>query len=136
MRDGVLLCQGNAYQRLQGAEGILAVQAMLCAYLRVSDYVEQGNDVGTTCKVLEDLDLALDLLLLDRLEDLDNALLVVDYVDALEDLRVLSTACDDALMSAQERRKGGRGAVERAREAGLGRTDFPDDFIILQDTPA
>jgi hypothetical protein len=41
---------------------------------------------------LQDLDLALDLLLLDGLEDLDDALLLVGHADALEDLAVLAAA--------------------------------------------
>ena len=62
-------------------------------YLAVSDNVEQCDDVWSPREVLEDLDLSLDLLLLDRLKNLDNALLIVGDIDALKDLRVLSTAC-------------------------------------------
>jgi hypothetical protein len=40
--------------------------------------------------------ISLDLLLLDRLEDLDNAFLVVDDIDALENLRVLSQPEQDS----------------------------------------
>lgn len=49
----------------------------------------QADNVGSARKVLENLDLALDLLFLDRLQDLDDALVVVDRVDALEYFRVL-----------------------------------------------
>lgn len=60
--------------------------------LAVAHNIEQTNNVGTSAQVLQNLDLTLDLLLLDRLEDLDDAFLVVDDVDALEDFRVLSAA--------------------------------------------
>lgn len=60
--------------------------------LRVPNDIKQRNNVGPAGQVLQDLDLPLDLLLLDGLEDLDNALLVVDNVDALEHLGVLATA--------------------------------------------
>ena len=54
--------------------------------LRVSDDIEKLNDVGAAAHVLEDLDFSLDLLLLDRLEDLDDALGVVAYIDSFENL--------------------------------------------------
>lgn len=60
--------------------------------LRVPNDVEQSHNVGPAGQVLQDLDLALYLLLLDGLENLDDAFLVVDDIDALEDLRVLSAA--------------------------------------------
>ena len=59
-------------------------------YLAVSDHIQQGNDVRPSGKVLQDLDLPLDLLLLDRFQDLDNTLLVIDDIDAFKDFRVLS----------------------------------------------
>ena len=59
---------------------------------RVLDDALQGDDVGAAAKVLQDLDLALDLLLLDRLQCFDDALLVVRDVDGLEHLAVLATA--------------------------------------------
>lgn len=62
-------------------------------HLRVPDHIQQGDDVGAPGQVLKNLDLALDLLLLDGLENLDDTLLVVDDVDALEDLAVLSAPC-------------------------------------------
>lgn len=61
------------------------------AYLTISHNIQQGNDVGTTRQILQNLDLSLDLLLLDRLEHLDDALLIVDDVDTLENLRVFAT---------------------------------------------
>ena len=41
-------------------------------YLRVPDDVEECDDVGPVLEVLQDFDLSLDLLLLDRLQDLDH----------------------------------------------------------------
>lgn len=58
--------------------------------LGISDHVEQRNDVGAACQVLQDLDLSLNLLLLDGLEDLDDAFLVIDDVDAFKNFRVLA----------------------------------------------
>jgi hypothetical protein len=63
-----------------------------CLALRVTNNVKQGNDVRATSQILKNLDLSLNLLLLDRLQDLDNALLVVDNIDTLKDFRVLSAA--------------------------------------------
>ena len=54
----------------------------------VLDDALQGDDVGAAAKVLQDLDLALDLLLLDGLQGLHHALLVVRHVDGLEDLQL------------------------------------------------
>ena len=53
----------------------------------VAHNIKQRDDVWAASKVLQDLDFALDLLLLDRLEDLDDALLLGHDVYALEDLR-------------------------------------------------
>lgn len=44
-------------------------------HLTVPDDIQQPNNVRSTCKVLQDLDLTLDLLLLDWLEDFDDAFL-------------------------------------------------------------
>lgn len=60
--------------------------------MAVSNNVQQGDDVGSAREVLENLDLSLDLLLFDWLENLDNTLLVVGDIDALENFRVLATA--------------------------------------------
>jgi hypothetical protein len=59
-------------------------------HLRVPHYVEQRDNVGSACEILQDLDLTLDLLLLNRLENLDDAFLVVDHIDSLKHFRVLS----------------------------------------------
>ncbi|RUS13651.1 hypothetical protein BC938DRAFT_477744 [Jimgerdemannia flammicorona] len=61
-------------------------------YLRIPDNIQQADNVWPSCEILQYFNLALDLLLLDGLEDLDNALLAVDDVHALEDLRVLASA--------------------------------------------
>lgn len=61
--------------------------------LTVANHVQQGDHIGATRQVLKDLDFTLNLLLLDRLEYLDDAFLVVDNVDALEHFGVLSAAC-------------------------------------------
>ena len=58
--------------------------------VRVAHHIQQLDDVGAATQVLQDLDLALDLLLLDGLEDLDDAALLVDRVVAVKDLRVLA----------------------------------------------
>lgn len=58
--------------------------------LRVPHDVEQRNNIRSAREVLENLDFSLDLLLLHRLQNLDNAFLIVDHVDAFENLRVLS----------------------------------------------
>jgi hypothetical protein len=63
--------------------------------LAVTDHIQQSYHIGTTRQILEDFDLTLDLLLLDRFEDLDDTLLVVDDIDALEHFGVLSPACID-----------------------------------------
>lgn len=63
------------------------------AYLGIANDVEQSDDVGTASQVLENLDLSLDLLLLDGLEDLDDAFLVIDDVDAFKDFRIFSATC-------------------------------------------
>jgi hypothetical protein len=61
-------------------------------YLRVPNNVEKGNDVGSPRQVLQNLDLALDLLLLDGLENLDDAFLVIHHVYSFENLGVFSPA--------------------------------------------
>lgn len=70
------------------------------SYLLVSNNIQQADDVRSTREVLQDLDLPLYLLLLHRLEHLDNALVVVDNVDAFEDFRILSSSCAWSSVSA------------------------------------
>lgn len=62
-------------------------------HLGVAHNIQKSDHVGTAGQVLEDLDLALDFLLLDWLEHLDDALLVINHVDALEHLGVLAATC-------------------------------------------
>jgi hypothetical protein len=52
----------------------------------VADDVKECDNVGPSGEILKDFDLPLDFLLLDRLEDLDDALLLIDDVDALKNL--------------------------------------------------
>jgi hypothetical protein len=61
-------------------------------YLRVPNDVEEGDDVWAACEVHEDLDLSLDLLLLHRLEHLDDALFGRRQRDPLEHLRIFSSS--------------------------------------------
>lgn len=61
--------------------------------LGVPHDVEEGDNVGAAGEILEDLDLTLDLLLLDGLENLDDAFLVIDDVDAFKDLGILAASC-------------------------------------------
>jgi len=68
--------------------------------LRVADDIEESDDVGTAGEVLQDLDLALDLLLLNGLEDFNDAFLVVDDVEAFEDFGVFTAACPESSQSA------------------------------------
>ncbi len=112
MSDGVLLCSAG-----------LVISTSPCSQrgcqyatnLRVPDNIKQGHDIRAAGKVLENLDLALDLLLLDRLEDLDDAFLVVDNVDTLENFRVFSPACRDSwLMTQRTVRARGREAAYRS----------------------
>ena len=55
-------------------------------HLAIPDDVQQADDIGSTRQVLQNLDLPLDLLLLDRLEYFDNTLLICRQVHRLEDL--------------------------------------------------
>lgn len=56
--------------------------------LAISDHIQQPHDIGASREILQDLDLALYLLLLDRLEHLDDAFLIVGDVYAFEDFGV------------------------------------------------
>ena len=59
--------------------------------LWISHHVQKCHHIRSSGKILKYLDLPLYLLLLDGLEDLDDAFLIVEYVDALEHLAVLAT---------------------------------------------
>ena len=70
----------------------------------VADNIKEGDNVGTAGKVLEDLDLSLDFLLLHWLQNLDDALLLIDDVDALEDLTSRPfMSCADRFMVVKSR---------------------------------
>lgn len=58
--------------------------------LAVTNDIKQGHNIRSSRQILQNLDLTLDLLLLHRLEDLDDAFLVVHDIDALKHLRILS----------------------------------------------
>lgn len=61
--------------------------------LVVAHHIQQCYDIGTARQILENLDLTFNLLLLDRLKNLDNTLLVVDDINTLEHFGILSAAC-------------------------------------------
>lgn len=82
--------------RVQGSEvGVVDVfedQTRRLA-LAVTNNIQQRNDVWSTRQILQDLDLPLYLLLLDRLQDFDDAFLVVDDVDPFENFGVFPSTC-------------------------------------------
>jgi hypothetical protein len=105
------------------------------AYLRVADDVKESDNIGATRQVLKNLDLALYLLLLDRLQDLDDAFLVVDNVDALKDLRVLSPAFCGVMVSKQQAAPA-EGDETKAGTREKEHTNFAHHLVVFQDTPA
>lgn len=60
--------------------------------LSIQNNIEQLNDVCSTTKILQNLDFALDLLLLHRLQDFDNAFLTLNDIHTSKDFTVLSSA--------------------------------------------
>jgi hypothetical protein len=60
--------------------------------LAISHYIQQGDNIGSSRQILQDFDLSLYLLLLDRLQDFDDAFLVVDDIDPLEYFRVFPSS--------------------------------------------
>jgi hypothetical protein len=68
--------------------------------MRIAHNVQELDDVGTTTEVLQDLDFTSNLLLLDRLQDLDDAAFVGNDIHALEHLTVFATAhlADDLIV--------------------------------------
>lgn len=67
-------------------------------HLRITDDIEQLDDVGPAAQVAEHFQLALDFLLLDRFQDFDDDELVrVVDVDTFEDFGVLRTASRGAI---------------------------------------
>jgi hypothetical protein len=91
-------------------------------YLRVPNDVEEGDDVWAACEVHEDLDLSLDLLLLHRLEHLDDALFGRRQRDPLEHLRIFSSSnlAHDLVWGMKSEHKGEEG---RARSWANERED-------------
>jgi len=53
---------------------------------RVSDNIQQCNNVWPSCKILENFDFPLNLFLFDWFQDFDDAFFLCDDVDALKDL--------------------------------------------------
>lgn len=53
---------------------------------RISDDVKQCNNIRSSSEVLENLYFSFDLLLFDRLQNFDYTLLVVNDIDAFENL--------------------------------------------------
>ena len=78
----------NRYQRI--GQEIVFVETDLV----VPHDIKQSYNVGSTRKVLQDLDLSFYLLLLHRLENLDDAFLIIDDIYALEYFGVLSASCN------------------------------------------
>lgn len=66
--------------------------------LGITNNVEESDHVGSPRKVLEDLDLSLDLLLLDWLEHLDDTLVVRDGVDSFKHLGILHIPSQDDIL--------------------------------------
>jgi hypothetical protein len=94
--DGVLDCRGSALDlsgfgiRLVVLAGSLLeplARRGRITHLAVPDNVQQANDIGSACQILQNLDFPLDLLLLDRLEYFDNTLLICRQVYRLEYLQ-------------------------------------------------
>ena len=57
-----------------------------CFGLRIADYVEKLNNVGSAAHVLENFNFTLNFLLLDGFEDFDDAFCVGSYVCSFEHL--------------------------------------------------
>jgi hypothetical protein len=54
--------------------------------LTINNNIQQGNHVGASSQIPKDLYLSFDFFCCNRLEDLDNALLVTKHIDAFENL--------------------------------------------------
>jgi hypothetical protein len=96
--------------------------------LAVPDHIQQRDNIRAPGEILQDLDLPLDLLLLDRLEHLDHTLLVVDNIDAFEDLRVFPSSCAISSLAL-----GSGPHVKVSEHRSL--TDLAYHLIVLQDPP-
>ena len=104
--------------------GLYPVAHPTFSYLIVSNDIQQRNNVWAARQILQNLDLALDLLLLDRLQDLDDAFLIVDNVDAFKHLRVLAAAW-----------KLESDMPKAWVSGGQMHTDLADDLVVLQHAP-
>lgn len=118
--------------------------------LCVPDNIEEGDDIRPTGQILQNLDLALNLLLLDGLQHLDDAFLVVDNVDALKDFRVFTPACppntnpvsklfrstDQAIPTAHGASNPWLGVIFDIVGGWAARTNLANDFVILKNPPA
>jgi hypothetical protein len=77
-KPGVQRAEVGVVDSLEDQAGSLA--------LVIPNNVQQSHNIGTASEILENLDLSLNLLLLHGLEHLDNAFLIIDNVDAFENL--------------------------------------------------
>ena len=67
--------------------------------LIVAHHVQESDDIWSTRQILKDLDLALYLLLLDRLEYFDDAFLVVHDIDPFKNLGIFSSPYEESVSS-------------------------------------
>lgn len=108
--------------------------------LAIANDIKQGYHVGTTRQILKNLDLTLNLLLLDRLEDLDDTLLIVDYIDALEHFGVFSPAYRSTPLACVRIESQMNSAFQPfsniKQVAKYGKlTNLADHFVVFQHTP-
>jgi hypothetical protein len=103
-----------------------------CLRLAIPHNVEESNNIGASRKVLEDLDFTLDLLLLNRLEDFNDAFLVVNHVDAFEDFRVFSTTYKHLASVVNSSSKHNVRIFARV----LLLTNLAHDLVVFQNAPA
>ena len=110
-----------------------------CLALAIANDIKQGYHVGATCQVLKNLDLTLNLLLLDWLQDLDDTLLVVDHIDALEHFRVFSAAYQSmslALTIRAKRERKEECSKNKKQKCGKSlHTYLADHFVVFQNAP-
>lgn len=118
-----------------------------CANLRIPYNIQQRNNVGSTSQILQDLDLSLDLLLLNGLQNLDDAFLVIDDVNAFENFGVLAPAYPTAdivsscsTVSRPPETQFLRRIQRRQSECGMSTVELPTnlahDFVVFQNSPA
>lgn len=88
IRDGVLLYTLRECVSVNRVLKHRGNKARENTNLCVPDNVEEGDDIRSTRQILQNLDLALNLLLLDRLQNLDDAFLIVLNVDSFKDFGI------------------------------------------------